>query len=286
MVTGPEDDDPCVRLWTTRRLPFTSDQSDEQRHMVARVVPRLAQLKGGPGERLEAIFVSADRLGSQPDAENVTLYNFGTAGFRFAPAAISFERSFDTPPPPPAELDGDARFYHRWAIVGDQRPLSAWRVADPVARWDEIPLLWRGNVASDTWLSLREQPERTHVDGEINAREPFGIVVDLTAPPRIRLSPDLLNGVLDGAVAAFQRTDELDTPAIARLLRRGWAKPMTADRLTELATATEPKPVFPRPPFNRNGLDPCDESCVAGLVRLRAGDSLTMTGYLARVEPL
>jgi hypothetical protein len=275
-----------VRLWTTRRLPFTTHQSDEQRHMVARVVPRLAHLKGEPGERLEAIFMSGDRLGGQPDAENITLYNFGTAGFRFAPAAISFERSFDPPPPPPEDLDGDARFYHRWAIVRDQRPLSTWQVADPVARWDDVPLLWRGNFGIDTWLSLREQPERTHVDGEIPAREPFGIVVDLTAPPRIRLTPELLKGVVDGGVAAFQRADELDNPVIARLLRRGWARPMTADRLIDLATAAEPKPVFPRPPFNRNGLDPCDESCVAGLVRLRPGDGLTMTGYLARVEPL
>ena len=71
------------------------------------------------------------------------------------------------------DLDGDARFYHRWAIVRDQRPLSTWQVADPVARWDDVPLLWRGNFGIDTWLSLREQPARTHVDGEIGAREPY-----------------------------------------------------------------------------------------------------------------
>jgi hypothetical protein len=94
-----------------------------------------------------------------------------------------------------------------------------------------------------------------------------------------------VKGIVDGSVAALQRADSLDEATIKRLLRRGWARPMTAARLGELVAAMPPEPVFPRAPFNRNGLDPCDEGCVAGILRLTRGDTLSMTGHVARVEP-
>ena len=286
VVDGPAPDDPAVRLWTTRRLPFSSDQSESQKAMVARVMPRLARLQGGDGERLEAVFISESAAGRQPDTENITLYNFGSAGFRNAPDAVSFERCFGEPPPPPALLEGDARFHHEWSLVGAHAPPRLWSVIEPVASWDTVPLLLRGDIGIDSWLALREHPELIDVNTELDPGEHFLIVIDITVPKAVKLSAvHLLRGLVDGSVAALQRADDLDDATVKRLLRRGWARPMTAGRLTELVTANPPAPVFPRAPFNRNGLDPCDEGCVAGILRLTPGDALTMTGYVARVKP-
>lgn len=287
VVDGPSDDDPAVRLWTTRRLPFASDQSDAQRAMVARVVPRLARLRGGEGERLEAVFVSDSAAGRQPDVENIALYNFGSAGFRNAPAgAVSFERAFAEAPPPPSELDGTARFHHEWSLVGTHAPPRLWRAIEPVATWSDVPLLLRGDTGIDSWLALREHPDLIEVTTTLDAGEHFLIAIDVVVPTAVRLSAvHLVKGIVDGSVAALQRADSLDEATIKRLLRRGWARPMTAARLGELVAAMPPEPVFPRAPFNRNGLDPCDEGCVAGILRLTRGDTLSMTGHVARVEP-
>jgi hypothetical protein len=289
VVDGPAPDDPTVRLWTTRRLPFATDQSEAQKAMVARVMPRLARLQGGEDERLEAVFISEAAAGRQPDTENITLYNFGSAGFRNAPAgAVSFERGFAAAPAPPALLDGDARFHHEWSLVGAQAPPRLWAAIEPVATWSDVPLLLRGDIGIDSWLALREHPELIEVSTELDPGEHFLIAIDIAVPRTVRLSAvHLVKGIVDGSVAALQRADGLDEAIVKRLLRRGWARPMTAERLTELATAIPPEPVFPRAPFNRNGLDPCDEGCVAGILRLTKGDGpgLVMTGHVARVRP-
>jgi hypothetical protein len=286
VVDGPAPEDPAVRLWTTRRLPFSTDQSEAQKAMVARVMPRLARLQGGDDERLEAVFISEAAAGRQPDTENITLYNFGSAGFRNAPAAVSFERSFAPAPEPPALLDGDARFHHEWSLVGAHAPPRLWSFIEPVASWEAVPLLLRGDIGIDSWLALREHPSAIEVNTELDPGEHFLIAIDVAVPKAVRLSAvHLLKGIVDGSVAALQRADALDDATVKRLLRRGWARPMTAGRLLELVAANPLPPVFPRAPFNRNGLDPCDEGCVAGILRLTPGDALTMTGYVARVRP-
>src|SRR5215210_2754197 len=58
--------DRAVELWTTRRLPFTTDQSAAQREMVRHVARAVAALGAGAdadAERLSGLFVSDDVSG-------------------------------------------------------------------------------------------------------------------------------------------------------------------------------------------------------------------------------
>jgi hypothetical protein len=70
---------------------------------------------------------------------------------------------------------------------------------------------------------------------------------------------------------------------MAKLLGRRWARPLDEPTLTALVAAHEPPAVLPRAPFNKNGLDPCDELCVAGVAQLRDSDATSLSGHVFRV---
>ncbi len=75
----------------------------------------------------------------------------------------------------------------------------------------------------------------------------------------------------------------LPADVMTKLLGRRWGRPMEETTLAALVAADDPPPVLPRPPFNRNGLDPCDELCVAGFARVvPGGDRVTFSGQVLR----
>ena len=80
-LQAPHPDDNAVRLWTTTRTPFETEQSPEQKLRVHAVAQGLSQLRFSPGDGLHASFACDQVGGRQPDAENITLYNTGTAPF-------------------------------------------------------------------------------------------------------------------------------------------------------------------------------------------------------------
>lgn len=86
-LRGPGAEDAAVELWTIRRLPFTTDQTAGQKEMVGRVALAIRALPtSAPGKRVSGLFTSDDRASRQPEAENITFYNFGEEPFRGIPA--------------------------------------------------------------------------------------------------------------------------------------------------------------------------------------------------------
>ena len=259
-----------------------------QKAMVAELAPLVGALRCSRGQRLHGIFVSDETTSKQPDAENIAFYNFGSQPFAGAGSTLAFERSYSEAPPPPRPLDAAAPYYHAWSVVPDDAPFEHWREGDVVAGWNEVPLALRGDLGLGAWRALREHPECVTVTAELGPSDAYGVDVTLSAPHGQQQSiVTALKGLVDGPLAALQRSDHLDPDVVARLLARRWGRPIDAATLRRLAAATVPRPVLPRAPFNRNGLDPCDELCVAGIARVVAGGAAgqaLLTGRIFRVQ--
>ena len=137
-----------VELWTTRRIPFQTDQSAQQRAMVRELAPLVVSLRCNSHERLHGVFISDEKTSKQPDAENIAFYNFGAAPFTGAAGVLAFERSYAQAPRPPRPLDAPARYYHAWSVVPETAPFEHWIGGDVVATWDECRSISPGISAS------------------------------------------------------------------------------------------------------------------------------------------
>lgn len=156
-----------------------------------------------------------------------------------------------------------------------------------MAEWRDVPIDLAGDLGLAAWRALRENPGSVEVRDHLTATDYFGVIVTLSAP--VGGSPSVVaavKGLVDGPLAALQRADQLPDPVVTKLLGRRWARPIDEPKLLALVSAHEPRTVLPRAPFNRNGLDPCDEFCVAGIARVAAGGSRpTFSGRVMRVAP-
>lgn len=275
-----------VELWTTHRTPFETDQSAQQKAMIRLIVPHLAQLRADSSERLHGVFVSDETASIQPDAENITFYNFGSERFSGSGSVIAFERSYRTAPEPPRSLDGPARYHHRWSLVPKDAPFQHWIEGDEVADWMNVPIDLDGDMGLAAWRAIRENADRVTVRATLSASEYFGIQVTLAVPRGQTLAiVRALKGLVDGTIAGLQRAETLE-PAIAlKLLGRRWGRPIDEPTLARLVTSNTPPTLLPRAPFNRNGLDPCDELCVAGIARTTTSDGAGfLSGSVFRVQ--
>ena len=283
---GPKINERCVQLWTIRRTPFETDQTPEQKCMVQKLVPRLRQLRCAEGERLHAVFTSDETKSRQPDAENIAVYNFGTRPFEGVTRALGFERSYAPASPPPDPLDSAPRYHHSWEVLPTDAPFKCWMRNAVVASWDAVPIDLDGDLGLAAWRALREYPDRIDVRGRLAPEEPFGVDVTLVAPAARQLPlVAAIKGLVDGPIAGLQRANTLGADVSSKLLRRRWGRPMDATTLAALVSAHSFPAVFPRAPFNKNGLDPCDELCVAGLARIEHGDEpAVFTGQVWRAE--
>jgi hypothetical protein len=276
-----------VELWTTRRTPFETDQSAQQKAMVRELAPNVASLRCDRSERLHGVFISDETSSKQPDAENIVFYNFGSAPFTAGGSVLAFERSYSQAPPPPRPLKTSAPYYHIWSVVPENAPFEHWIERDIVATWNDVPFELTGDLGLAAWRSLREHPERVTVVSRLGMSDRYGIDVTLTAPHGKEPSiVKAVKGLVDGPLAGLQRADHLAPDVVSRLLRRHWGRPIDEPTLLNLVSAAAPPQLLPRAPFNKNGLDPCDEFCVAGIGRVVAtsGPAL-MTGKVFRVVP-
>ena len=257
-----------VELWTTTRTPFGGDQSPAHKAMIREITPLVAALRCGRGQRLHGLFVSDDVNTRQPDAENIAFYNFGSAPFLGAGSVVGFERSYAAAPPSPRPLSSPARFFHRWSVIAHDAPFGHWKEGELVASWD-VPIDVAADLGLAAWRALREHPDAVEVRTKLTATEPFGIEAILVIPgDRLPSVVQAIKGLVDGPLAGLQRADDLDPQVVTRLLTRRWGRPIDETTLRSLACAPKPPPILPRGPFNRNGLDPCDERCVAGIARV------------------
>jgi hypothetical protein len=284
LVRHPSLEDRSVELWTVRRTPFETDQSSAQKAMVRDIEPILQQLECGPDERLHGIFTSDEIASNQPDAENIALYNFGARPFAGAGYAIGFERSYAPAPPPPGPLSTRARNHHSWRVVPDEAPFAHWTEGDVVVEWRDVPIDLHGDLGLSAWRAIRENPDDIVVNGRLSAADYYAVMVSLSAPAgRLPSVVKAVKNLVDGPLAGLQRADHLPHDVTAKLLRRHWARPIDEAMLHDLVSAERPPAVLPRPPFNRNGLDPCDELCVAGIARLvESGGDPSFSGTVVR----
>lgn len=276
-----------VELWTTRRIPFETDQSAQQKAMVRELAQLAGSLRCESHERLHGVFISDETSSRQPDAENITFYNFGSALFSGADSVLAFERSYAEAPRPPRPLEAPARYYHVWSVVAENVPFEHWIEGDTVATWNEVPFDLTGDLGLAAWRALREHPERVTVVSQLGMSDHYGIDVTLTAPDGKKPSiVKAVKGLVDGPLAGLQRADHLEPDVVSRLLERRWGRPIDESALVSLVSAAAPPPLLPRAPFNKNGLDPCDELCVAGTGRIVATSGpAVLTGKVFRMVP-
>lgn len=255
--------------------------------MVRELAPLVGSLRCDSHERLHGFFISDEMTSKQPDAENIAFYNFGSAPFTGADSVLAFERSYAEAPRPPRPLAARARYYHVWSVVPKSAPFERWIEGDVVATWEEVPFDLTGDLGLAAWRALREHPERVTVVSGLGMSDRYGIDVTLAAPHGREPSiVKAVKGLVDGPLAGLQRADHLEPDVVSRLLGRRWGRPIDASTLLSLASAAAPRPLLPRAPFNKNGLDPCDEFCVAGIARVVAtGGPAVLTGKVFRVAP-
>jgi hypothetical protein len=276
-----------LELWTTQRTPFETDQSAQQKAMVRLLAPLVASLRCESFERLHGVFISDETTSKQPDAENIAFYNFGSAPFAGVGSVLAFERGYAAAPQPPQPLEARARYYHVWSVVPDGAPFDHWIEGAVVATWEEVPFDLAGDLGLGAWRALREHPDRVTVVTDLAVSDRYGIDVTLATPHGREPSVvRAIKGLVDGPLAGLQRADSLEPDVVSRLLRRRWGRRIDEPTLLSLVTAAVPRPVLPRAPFNKNGLNPCDELCVAGVARLVPADGpAVLTGKVFRVGP-
>jgi hypothetical protein len=279
VVTRPTDG--TVEAWSTVRLPFEprgwlADLRGDLGHAV-----RSLTGAAGAGHHLAATYTSVDRY--RVDAENVLLYNVGTACFG-RPAVLRVERRFEAPPDPPVPLDGEGLHHHRYSLGADLLA-GAWTTAALAAHWDTGPLPAPGHLASAATIWAAVRSARPAGLLELRAPEVFGMEMTVTAPDGARRSlPALTKVLLDGCIAALHDHDGTDRDQIASRL----AVKAGLDRATVIGLLEPVGAVLgPRRLLHRFGAgvqwNPADDRCVSALLRLEAGNQYRIAGRLLAV---
>jgi len=301
--TPPSDEDPVARLWTIKRLPFESDQNKDQKAMVTTLRPAIRSIPWSSGEVLSGVFASDDMRGRQPDAENIVYYNlhFVTGGSPFteAPPTIWFERSFAAAPRCAAELMDEARYYHAWAALDPAAGFGCWkRIAQkPLAEWSNVPcrVVDGDSAGRHVWLAMCENMTGIAARPALSAKsKEYGIEVSARVPraeSRV-IAAGAIKGCVDGSIASFQSFPPDDhsraRDLILKLSRwKGWQRSVNMDELFGHVTREDETVLFPGGPFNANGLDPCDDRCVAGAMTVVVDPEVSkpqLSGELFAVE--
>jgi hypothetical protein len=278
VLAGPAPGDPAVRLWAARRMSFESEQSREQRALVVLVAPQIRALEADEGDRLHGRFVSSDRRGRQPDAENVTFYNWrrgdghGTP-FVVAPHALSFERSYSPSPPCPHAPSATLPYFTEWSIRQQGADDGSWERGDQLASWTAAcPIVAGDEAGRYVWRAIGADRSLVTVEHAGAFDGLFGLDIHVSLPPGATFrAAEAVKGCVDGVIASFQRFPEPLTDAARAVVRKhaGWAQwrpPLTETEFEALVTREPEKRLFDGAPFNGNGLDPCDDRCVCGTV--------------------
>jgi hypothetical protein len=285
-----------VKLWTARRLPFETDQSVGQREMVRAVGAAVGSLALEPEDSLRGLFISSQTTGRQPDAENITFYNWRGARGRSpfeGPLTLQFERSFESPPQCPVDVGKDLAYHHVWMLEGGGDWLH-WTSERVLAAWDAVrtPVAFGEDAGRHVWRAMVEQPRTAHIHVTGAFEGLFAAEVVVSTPVNQAGSAlEALKGSVDGPIAAFQRfsPDQLELAKVIMGKHAAWKRwrhPITADRLVELAHTGVGRVVFAGNPFNPNGLDPCDDRCVAGRVTVRLRKDLAQPEVSGRLVAL
>jgi hypothetical protein len=250
------------------------------------IAEAVRSLRSNPGEVLHAIYSSP--ILAPCDAENVLIYNIGTAPFTAASRnGLRIERSFQhwrQPPRPSFE------HHHSYTICKREWPFLGWRIGTDLLRWDGVPVprVTTASKPSSIWYTLKSILNDTGV-GRTN--RVFGVEVSLVIPGQDSLSSAaaIVKPLLDGVIAALHAHDGRDLQGVGgRIAQQLSIDPEeVVSLLMRDAGAVLGVRTVVRPYRNAVQWYPDDESCVAALLTIDRSVNATewrMSGRAFDVE--
>lgn len=270
-IHGPDGE--VVQAWADDCIRFERQhRPDWQERLRSAIKSRCRQLEPAGGQVLHATFFG--EKDDRADVENVVLY--GIDSFAVAGAnGIRFELADAATPAPSG---ADYPFGYRYALRSRSCGFDCWQQGRQLAAfdWTDLGAFAGEKLAAQVWLAV--------VRGQVEVAEPvcdrgtaFAVKVEVRPPRRHRrVLGNLVKGVVDGVVAAFQaHTDTTILDEVAsRLAVSLAADPADMERhlLDQRRAVLGSVPRLVR--LSNDGVvwAPADEFCVAG--------------ELLRVEPI
>lgn len=210
-----------VEVWSTYRLQF--DNKSETAALKRAIGEAASGLSAPPGHILSAIYVSDSR--ESVDAENVLLYNVGTA--RFASAAregVRFERVFARSPASPETLSGTSTHYHRYEILPRDSEWRHWISGAAAFSWGGLVIPEMGALSKPdaVWMAVRDAA-RAKAPGPLRGN--FALLLRLRAPGAPRPA-DIVKPLVDGVVSGLHVHDGRGLEVVATRLAARLKEPV------------------------------------------------------------
>jgi len=211
----PAKDDGQVEVWSTYRLQF--DHKERTTELKRAIGAAAGNLKASRDQLLSAVYVSECR--EYVDAENVLLYNVGTANFaRAAREGVRFERVFGCPPAAPSTLAGPAEHYHHYSLVRRGSTWRYWEAGPAAFTWKAlaVPTLDAVSKPDAIWLAMRDAA-RAASPGRLSGK--FGLLLELGAPATPAPRPaDIVKPLVDGVVSGLHSHNGEDLSVLVERL--------------------------------------------------------------------
>ncbi|WP_156669439.1 hypothetical protein [Mycobacterium sp. E3339] len=258
-----------VEMWSAVRLPFEphgwkKDMRDELR----RALQDLSRPSSG---RLHAVYCAADD-DALVDTENVLFYNVGGTALRsLMTRAVTFERNYDVPQPPPGTDLGDSQtlHYQRYREASDNS-FEFWKPGRQLAAFCGVPV---DSIAkpAPVWKAVRDYatpPTRT-----ADAPTRFLIKVQITDMRKSGHAGSIVSKIkpaLDGIISAYHSHDGDGAVEARRLeeVKIGTAEALRHELLDpRWATLGPRRLLWPHRPTGVQW-NPADDYCVAAHVTL------------------
>lgn len=273
-----------VELWSTIRLPYQPrDWVLEMRNDLCRAL-RDSSLKSSG--QLHAVY-SAANDGEFVDTENVLLYNVGSGALRPLMArSVTFERSYEMPPPPPESglTEGTALHYQRYSAARDE-PFEFWRPGKTLGAFTGVPVDSVDDKPAPVWKAIRDFATPP---AEI-ATAPSEFLLNLNVTDTREIKPAnslvyIVKPTLDGIISAYHHLEGSDGVAEAQRLEEaglGERETLREQLLDRRWAALGGRRLLSS--FGRTGVqwNPADDFCVAARITLTTGSSVE-DGHHAR----
>lgn len=262
-------------MWSTVRLPFEPrGWLVDMRNDLRGELQELGRTSSG---RLHAVYGAADD-GAFVDTENVLLYNVGGKALRPLMAhAVTFERRYQVPPPPPGIglINGKALHYHRYSDASETSS-EYWKPAKPLGAFFNVPV---GSVdkPAPVWNAIREYATPLIEPASAPTRFLINLQITDTQQPGAGSVASIVKPALDGVISAYHGHEGSDGNAEAQRLEAagiGTAEILQKHLLDQRWAALGARRLVK--PFGAMGVqwNPADEFCVYAHITLTTGEAV------------
>lgn len=262
-----------VELWSPIRLPFAPrGRLINMRDDLRRALRDLPHPSAG---RLHAVYSAADD-GALVDTENVLLYNVGSRALRpLMTTAVTFERSYQVPPPPPETglPDTQTLHYQRYSETSDSS-FEYWKPGTPLGAFFDVPVNSLKKPAP-VWKAIRDNAATPTETAITPTRFLINVHITDTRESRYAASiVDIIKPTLDGIISAYHSHEGSDGVAEAQRLKEagiGTSETLQYQLLDRRWAALGTRRLLKA--FGPTGVqwNPADEFCVGAHVTLHTG---------------